>query len=60
MSLKKKPQNTSKPSKQLEQDQNHRNGDHMEGYQQGGRGRRMEEKVQGIRSILGRYKIGGS
>ena len=29
----------------------------MEGYQQGGRGRRMEEKVQGIRSINGRYKI---
>ena len=25
----------------------------MEGYQQGGRGRRMEEKVQGIRSING-------
>ena len=23
-------------SKQLEQEQNHRNGDHMEGYQQGG------------------------
>ena len=30
------------------------NGDHMEGYQQlGGRGR-LEEKVQGIRSINGR------
>ena len=29
-----------KLSKQLEQEQNHRNGDHMEGYQQGiGRGR---------------------
>ena len=27
-------------TKQLEQEQNHRNGDHMEGYQQGsGRGR---------------------
>ena len=24
--------------KQLEQEQNHRNGDHMEGYQQGRRG----------------------
>ena len=24
-------------TKQLEQEQNHRNGDHMEGYQQGGR-----------------------
>ena len=28
-----------KLSKQLEQEQNHRNGDHMEGYQQGGEGR---------------------
>ena len=47
-----------KLSKQLEQEQNHRNGDHMEGYQWGGRGR-VEEwggKVQGIRSIIGRYK----
>ena len=26
-----------KLSKQLEQEQNHRNGDHMEGYQRGGR-----------------------
>ena len=46
-------------SKQLEQEQNHRNGDHMEGYQWGGGGRRMGGKVQGIRSINGRYKIGG-
>ena len=30
-----KKQNKSKISKQLEQEQNHRNGDHMEGYQQG-------------------------
>ena len=31
----------NKLSKQLEQEQNHRNGDHMEGYQQGsGRGER--------------------
>ena len=29
----------------------------MEGYQQGGGGGRMKEKVQGIRSIKGRYKI---
>ena len=42
-------------SKQLEQEQNHRNGDHMEGYQW--RGRRMGEKVQGIRSVNGRHKI---
>ena len=30
---------------------------HMEGYQQGGGGGRMREKVQGIRSINYRYKI---
>ena len=42
-------------SKQLEQEQNHRNGDHMEGYQWG-RGE-WEEKAQGIRSIAGRHKI---
>ena len=30
--------NKSKLSKQLEQEQNHRNGDHMEGYQQGSGG----------------------
>ena len=44
-----------KLSKQLEQEQNHRNGDHMEGYQRG-EGERGE-KVLGIRSITGRYKI---
>ena len=43
--------------KQLEQEQNHRNGDHLEGYQQGGGGGRIGEKVQGIRSIIGRQKI---
>ena len=48
------PKNKNKLSKQLEQEQNHRNGDHMEGYQQGsGRGREGE-KVQGISSINGR------
>ena len=46
-----------KLSKQLEQEQNCRNGDHMEGYQWGGRGGRMGEKVKGIKSINGRYKI---
>ena len=52
------PKNKNKLSKQPEQEQNHRNGDHVEGYQWGeGRGR-MEGKVQGIRSINGRYKIG--
>ena len=46
--------NKSKLSKQLEQEQNHRNGDHMEGYQQwSGRGRE-EGKVQRISSINGR------
>ena len=35
-----KNKNKSKLGKQLEQEQNHRNGGHMEGYQQGnGRGR---------------------
>ena len=29
----------------------------MEAYQQGGGGGRMEGKVQGIRSLIGRYKI---
>ena len=39
---------------QLEQEQNHRNGDHMEGFQQGsGRGREGG-KVQRISSINGR------
>ena len=44
-----------KLSKQPEQEQNHRNGDHMESYQRGEG--RTEEQVQGIRSITGRYKI---
>ena len=34
-----------------------RNRNHMEGYQQGGGEGRMGEKVWGIRSIFGRYKI---
>ena len=51
-----KNKNKNELSKQLEQEQNHRNGDHMEGYQQGGGGGRMWEKVQGI-SISGRYEI---
>ena len=29
----------------------------MEGFQQGGGGRRIGENVQGIRSINGKYKI---
>ena len=34
----KKNKNKNKLSKPLEQEQNHRNGDHVEGYQQGGGG----------------------
>ena len=34
-----------KLSKQLEQEENHRNGDHMEGYQQGEGEGRMGRKV---------------
>ena len=49
--------NKNKLSKQLEQEQNHRNGDHREDYQQGVGWGRVEEKVQGIRSINGRHKI---
>ena len=46
-----------KLSKQLEQEQNHRNGDHMEGYQwREGVGSGVE-KVQEIRTIIGRHKI---
>ena len=43
-----------KISKQLEQEQNQRNGDHMEGYQWGGRGGEGGKKAQGIRNIVGR------
>ena len=51
---KNKNKNKTKLSKQVEQDQNHRNGDHMEGYRQGsGRGREGG-KLQRISSINGR------
>ena len=50
-------QQQQKLSKQPEQEQNHRYGDHLEGYQlEGGRGR-MKGNVQGLRSIIDRYKI---
>ena len=49
--------NKNELSKQLEQEQTHRNRDHREGYQQGGGEGGIGEKVQGIRSINGRYKI---
>ena len=43
--------NKTKLSKQLEQEQSHRHGDHLEGYQwEGG-------KAQKFISIIGRYKI---
>ena len=48
----------NKLSKQAEQEQNHRYGDHLEGYKLGGGRRRMGEKVQGISSINGKLKIG--
>ena len=46
-----------KLSKQLEQKQNQRNGDHIKGFQWGGGGEEWRRKVQGIRSINGRHKI---
>ena len=47
---------TRKLSKQLEQKQSHRNGDHMEGYQSGiGRGREGV-KVQRRSTINDRWK----
>ena len=45
------PKKQNKLSKQLEQEQIHRNRDRMEGYQQGGGRKRMGEKIQGIRTI---------
>ena len=52
-----KTKNKNKLSKQLEQEQNHRNGDHMEGYQWRGEEKEWGRNVQVIRSINGRYKI---
>ena len=50
----KKYENKNKLIKQLEQEQNHRNGDHIEGSQWGsGRGREAE-KAQRIRSTNSR------
>ena len=50
----KKTKNENKLRKQLEREQNHRNGDHMEGYQLGSGTGREGEKVQGISRINGR------
>ena len=44
-------------SKQLEQEQNKRNGEHREGFQWGGGREEWGEKVQGRRSVIGRCKI---
>ena len=44
----KKNKNKNKLSKRLEQELNHRYGDHMEGYQWGEGGGRMGKKVQEI------------
>ena len=54
---KKQNQTKNKLSKQGEQEQNPRNGDHIEGYQQGRERWGMGEKTQGIRSVNGRYKL---
>ena len=54
LTTKPKNKNKDKLTKQLEQEQNQRNGDHMEGYQWGWRGGRIGENVQGISSINGR------
>ena len=42
---KNKTKNKNELSKQLKQEQIHRNGDHMEGYQWGGGGGRTGEKL---------------
>ena len=57
LKLKNKYKNENKLSKQLEQEENHRYGDHVEGYQWGGGWGRKGGKVQGIKSIIGRYKL---
>ena len=46
-----------KPKQTTRHEQNHRSGDHMEGYQWGAGQGRMGEKVQEKRSIIGRYKM---
>ena len=48
-----------KLSKQLEQEPNHRNGDHMEDFQWGGGGEEWRGKVQGTGSIIGGIKYTG-
>ena len=50
----KRKEKQQKLSKQLEQEQNHRNGDLREGYPWGSGREREEEKVKRISSIHGR------
>ena len=45
----KKTKNKNKLSKQLEQEQTHRNEDHMEHYQRGEGRARIRGKVQGVK-----------
>ena len=47
----------TKTKQQLEQEQNHRNGDHMDGYQWGEERGKWGGKVQGIRNIIDKHKI---
>ena len=61
MNLKKikEKQQKQKLSKQLKQEQNQRNGHHMEDFQWGGGGEEQDGKVQGRRSIISGHKIDG-
>ena len=56
LSITEPKKNKNKLSKQVEQEQNLRNGNHMEG-ERGDWGTGNGKNVQGIRSINGRYKI---
>ena len=49
-------QRKQKLSKQLEQEQNQRNGHHMEGFQRGAGREEWGKTVQGRRSIISRHK----
>ena len=48
---KREKQRKQKLSKQLEQEQNHRNGDHMVGYQQGRKEGEWRKRYKGISSV---------
>ena len=52
----KETQRKQKLSKQAEQEQNQRNGYHMQGCQWGGVKGGIGEKVQGRRSLVSRHK----